>query len=134
MPQNDDAVLRIKKSASDLTEMALRHHGKRLAYDEASLTWIEEMIIDRVGQVLTGEDQRVLIGMVGAFLGEALIASYGGEWKEDSKYGWGVHSLLGGNNAFFPFAKTEKRFQRIEGESISGFFAFIPEVVRYRSA
>jgi hypothetical protein len=132
MPQQDNTVQGIKDSCREFCELALKHYGKRLTYDEASLRWVEEMIIDKVGQTLTGEDQRSLIGMVGSFLGEALIASYGGEWKQDPKFGWGVYSVLGGENAFFPFAKTEKRFKQEEGESISHFFVFIPEVLRRR--
>lgn len=69
-----------------------------------------------------------LIGVLGSFLGECLIAAAGGEWRH-SDAGWSV--TFPNNAKAFPFAKVEKQFAngRQAGDSILGFYDVAVRVV-----
>jgi len=67
--------------------------------------------------------------MIGCYLGECIIKTYGGTWKLHEGQ-WGV--FFDDSNAVFPFAKVSKQFQNGHdgGDSIFSFFEVISPVFR----
>lgn len=64
-----------------------------------------------------------LVGVLGSFPGECVIAATGGVWQwSEEDHGWGV--ALADNTYAFPFAKVRKQFENgaIDGNSILGFY------------
>lgn len=90
-------------------------------FNRDSVAWVEGYIErQRVQTDMTPELRDSLVNVLGAFLGECIIHTHGGEWRQD-QFGWGIHFDHG--NAAYPFAKMGKQFDNgIEaGDSILSF-------------
>jgi hypothetical protein len=68
------------------------------------------------------------VQLLGSFLGECIIHTYGGEWREEDD-NWGV--FFNNSNAAFPFSKVRKQLQNgaAGGDSVLGFFDLIGPVI-----
>jgi hypothetical protein len=92
-----------------------------LSYDEASVEWADGYI-GRVRAGVSADSVESISSLIGSFLGECVIANYGGRWRE-TENGTGV--CFDGNNCVFPFAKVQKHFLHGEGDSILSFYRTI---------
>ncbi|MBF0398491.1 MAG: hypothetical protein HQK78_17075 [Desulfobacterales bacterium] len=72
---------------------------------------------------LTPELCSGLVNTIGAFLGECIIAEYGGVW-EHTDDGWCVS--FDQTNRAFPFTKVRKQLENGPDDSIYSFFTVIP--------
>jgi hypothetical protein len=100
--------------------------GVELKLDEPSIEWADGFIERQ--RTLHGEDEnRGMSNVIGSFLGECIIANYGGSWRSDGQ-NWGVY--FDDSNAVFPFSKAQKQLAggHEDGESIHSFFTMIPLV------
>ena len=70
-----------------------------------------------------------LISHFAAFVGESLIARYGGEWSQDKSGEWGVS--LTGSAWVCPLIKVQKQFQNGPTDSVAAFFESIPDLDRH---
>ena len=82
----------------------------------------------RLQKDITRDDAEGLVQLIGSYLGECVIHTYGGAWREHDG-DWGV--FFNDSNAAFPFSKVRKQFDNgvSGGDSILGFFDIIPEVL-----
>ena len=67
------------------------------------------------------------VQVLGSYLGECMIHTYGGTWKEQEGE-WGV--FFDDSNAVFPINKVRKQFQNGREDSILSFFEVIREVFK----
>ena len=96
--------------------------------DKPSVEWVEGYI-ERMRTRLGGPPAPGLVGVIGSFLGQAIIAAGDGKWAEDPAHGIGIRFANG--DWCFPFAKVKKQFSDgLEGdESILGFYNVAIEYV-----
>ena len=67
---------------------------------------------------------------LGAYVGEAIIATYGGAWAYfDEVDQWGIRFDDG--NGAFPIAKVHKQLEDGEYDSVFSFFTTLPKLRRY---
>jgi hypothetical protein len=103
--------------------------GEQFGYNLESLRYVEGFI-ERF-RARTGVTEATIerwVQVFGSFLGECVIHTYGGEWREH-KGTWGIFfSEANDRNAAFPFAKVQKQFANglQGGDSIVSFFQLIP--------
>jgi hypothetical protein len=97
--------------------------GVELGYDGLSVEWVDGFI-ERQRVRFPGAAADGLVNVIGAFVGECVIANYGGRWRED-EHGWGV--FFDDGNAAYPFAKVRKQFDngREGGDSVHSFYETI---------
>lgn len=110
---------RMAVAAERLCEMFRRDAKVELAYDEASVEWLDRFIEHRrTRQEDPGRDR--LIHAIGAFLGECTRRRLGGHWGLWQEMA-GIQ--LPSGNIVFPLNKTAKQFDngRAAGDSILGF-------------
>ncbi|MCA1642634.1 MAG: hypothetical protein LC785_11950 [Acidobacteria bacterium] len=100
--------------------------GVELAYDEASVEWADGYV-GRVRASVSEDAVGWISNLIGSFLGECVIANYGGRWRETED---GVGVCFDGDNCAFPFAKVQKHFLHGEGDSILGFYKTIGVVFK----
>ncbi|HYN85772.1 MAG TPA: hypothetical protein VER32_10985 [Pyrinomonadaceae bacterium] len=102
--------------------------GVELGYDESSVEWADGFV-ERQRERFR-DDATGLVNVVGSFLGECVIANFGGRWSEHETGGWGV--LFDAGTTAFPFAKVSKQFAngREGGDSIHSFYTTIPVILR----
>jgi hypothetical protein len=108
---------------------SLSEFGAKFEYDRKSVTWVEEFIEQqRLRKDITADDIEGLVEVIGAYLGECVIHTYGGAWREHNGT-WGV--FFNDSNAAFPFSKVRKQFDNGVGggDSILSFFDVIPQVL-----
>lgn len=102
--------------------------GVHLRYDRASVERLDGYI-GRVRLTLDESSVDGLTNSVGSFLGECIIANYGGEWRE-AEGPWGV--FFSGRNdrsAAFPLNKVRKHILNGEGDSMLSFYDVLPVVL-----
>jgi hypothetical protein len=70
------------------------------------------------------------VSLLGAFLGEAIIATYGGAWQQ-SEQGLALSIQSGGQvHILQPFEKVHKRLTNGSEDSLHFYFAtFLPQVL-----
>jgi hypothetical protein len=97
---------------------------KDVALDADSVAWVEGFIENARGRYVgvEGGVPEGLVGLIGSYLGEAIIAETGGQWIEDDAGRLAVAFPNG--EAVYPFAKVEKQFELgvAGGESILSFY------------
>jgi len=106
---------------------------EQFGYNHESIRWIEGFIEQQRSQgSVTPETTANLIQTIGSFLGECIIHSYGGTWKQTGDQ-WGI--FFDESNAVFPFNKVTKQFQNglTSGDSILSFFELIGPVILKKS-
>lgn len=72
------------------------------------------------------EDRDNLVSHLGAFLGEAIIENYAGEWDFDEQ-GW--HVRFDEKNRAYPLGKVAKQLANGGEDSIYDFFCFVPLIL-----
>ena len=116
------------KAEAEKVVAAMRDQlGVELNYDKESVAWLEGYI-DRIRPQLTNESYSGLATALGAYLGESIIATYGGSWDYfEEQDQWGIR--LGEKSAAFPFSKVHKQLKDGEFESILSFFTILPRII-----
>lgn len=98
--------------------------GSDFGYDAQSVAWLDGYIErQRVRADITPQTIDGLVNVFGSYLGECIIACYGGYWEEENGQ-WRVS--FDRDNAANPFAKVRKQFQNGSEDSIKSFFEVIP--------
>jgi len=108
------------RQAAELFARLSKDAGRELGYDEAGVEWADQYAA-AVRPVESDDQLRVQSALVGAYLGEALIASYGGAWREDEGE-WGV-DLADGRRAF-PFRAAMEQLRDGEASILALFRSF----------
>jgi len=122
---------RFREMAEKLITTMGAQSGLELGYDDASVEWVDGFV-ERQRVRFQGEEAQGLVNVIGAFLGECVIANHGGRWRED-EHGWGV--FFDDGNAAYPFAKVRKQFDngREGGDSVHSFYETIGVLFNKRS-
>jgi hypothetical protein len=97
------------------------------APDRASLEWIDGYLTRMHGARVDGTLQAPtvdgLVQVVGSFVGEAVIRTYGGSWGQRDG-DWAV--VFDEHNAAFPFTKVAKHLENGPEDSVLSFFDCLP--------
>jgi len=99
-------------------------------YSAESVEWLAGYIERLRAQGASEADLGQYTSVFGSFLGEAILASFGGQWALD-EHGW--HIAFDARNKAYPFAKVEKQIHNGLEDSIAGFYSVIPTVFARRS-
>lgn len=106
------------REAAALFAKLSRDAGRELTYDQAGVEWASQYV-EAVRPVETEDQLRVHTALVGAYLGEALLAQHGGAWVEDEGE-WAVE--LPDGTRLHPFRATMEHLREGSGSSILGLF------------
>src|SRR4051812_20860053 len=98
----------IHLNAQLVIESTKQQFGQTLAYDQASVEWLDEYIERLRKQKYAEEDIDKLINVFGSFLGECIRHQFGGQWV-DEQDNWLIR--FDPQNAVFPFNKVLKQFK-----------------------
>jgi hypothetical protein len=93
--------------------------GFPFGYDRRSVEWLDGYIERIRTRNWTGEESNQLVANLGSFLGEAILAGFGGAWACDAA-GW--HIRFDEQNRAYPFVKVAKHFTNGAEDSILGFY------------
>ena len=108
---------RLREAAALFVKLA-RDAGRELELDESGVEWAQQYV-DAVSPVESPDQLRVQSALVGSYLGESLIAVYGGEWS-DADGEWAVD--LGERGRVHPFRVTEAQLRDGSGQSVIDVF------------
>ena len=95
-------------------------------FDRAAVEWLDGFVNRQHEQ---GDPNNVnnLVNTLGAFFGECILHTYGGEWFQDDS-GWCVR--FDAKNAAYPFAKLKKHLLNGAEDSVLSMFDIIPVVFK----
>jgi hypothetical protein len=97
-------------------------------YNHESVKWLDGFIErERSRRDINTVGTAKLIQVLGSYLGECVIHTYGGTWREQ-KGEWGV--FFDDSNSVFPFNKVLKQFRNGREDSILSFFEIIALVFK----
>ena len=121
----------IRANAEHIISLAHKHLGRNIGYDQSGVEWLDAYI-----QTLHNDsnpESEELISVLGSYLGECIIHTFGGHWAEIDGT-WGVQ--FDSRNAAFPFSKVAKQLDHGAEDSVLNFFTAIPLIFlnRGRSA
>lgn len=124
MPVGAERLEQIKANVAFALQEFRELADKDVTLDAESVAWVERFIESARGRYL-GVDGGVpegLVGLIGSYLGEAIIAETGGQWVEDAAGRLAVAFPNG--EAVYPFTKVEKQFAQglAGGESVLSFY------------
>ncbi|HET7461923.1 MAG TPA: hypothetical protein VFJ82_11775 [Longimicrobium sp.] len=108
------------REAAELFANLSRDAGRELTYDDAGVAWADQYV-EAVRPVESEDQLRVHTALVGAFLGEALLARHGGAWVDDEGE-WAVELADGTRLHPFRAAMAQLREGSEGGESILTVF------------
>ena len=117
----ENAALVIK-SCQDLVDF-------EFGFDERSVAWLADYIEQLKARGFFQKDSEGFASILGCYLGEAIIATYGGYWHGDGKYP--LHVVIKGDLKLFPFAKVHKQIAHgvDAGDSIAGLYRSVPAIL-----
>lgn len=106
----------------------------QFGYDAQSVAYLDTFI-DRQGESFRASEQSSdrIVSLLGAFVGEAIIATYGGEWQQGDD-GLSIVVQSGGQVHFVrPFHKVHKRLTNGQEDSLHFYFStFLPQAFAQR--
>ena len=116
----------IKANAELANQQFLEISDVEFGYNAPSVQWLDGYI-ERQRSRPESDDIQVerLADVLGCWLGECIIACYGGDWAEIDGV-WGV--AFDESNTAFPLSKVKKHFQNGSSDSVLSFFETIPVV------
>lgn len=118
-----------KEIAKNVVSQMREELGVELKYDRESIEWLDGYI-NRIRPQLKKESYSGLAIALGAYLGQTIIATYGGAWGYFEKLDqWGVR--FGDESGAFPFSKVYKQFEDGEFESVLSFFTALPLILNH---
>lgn len=108
------------------TDSGIPHFG----YNADSVAYLDGFI-DRQGESFRANPQAAsrLVSMLGSFVGEATIATYGGQWQDSGDRVCIALTNDKGTHFIFPFDKVAKRLSNGPEDSLAYFFAAIPQAI-----
>ena len=102
-----------------LVRLARHVFRREIRYDEESIKWLAWLI--EFSRNKPQEQVKMnLKTSIGCFLGETIIARYGGEWVVTESRDMGVR--LPDQTVAFPFLKVSKQFNNGDADNIWGMF------------
>ncbi|MBX7080920.1 MAG: hypothetical protein K1X88_17105 [Nannocystaceae bacterium] len=114
-----DPFRRELRDAADSLVRSLQRVGLELGYDRDGVAALDAYI-ERNRSYWSSDDRERLTGSIGAFLGECMVETYGGSWRDDPARGPGV-ALPTGDTAF-PLTKAGKHIRGDASDSVLSFF------------
>ncbi|XYH92783.1 hypothetical protein ACMHYB_33560 [Sorangium sp. So ce1128] len=125
MSDEAEALAGIRANAEMVVEKLGTSSGlDNFGFDARSVEWVDGFIErQRVREDVGPEFVGRMVNVLGSYLGESIIRTYGGRWSF-GEYGWCVE--FDARNAAYPFAKVQKQFSNGSGDSIYSFFSAIP--------
>ena len=91
--------------------------GEKVAIDRSGVAWVDGLI-ERNRSEWDEQDRKRLTRLLGSFVGEAMIAEFGGRWI----WGHGLGVDIGEQFVAFPLARVGEWIDGGEGDSVLGFF------------
>lgn len=122
----EDIPAQLKEAAQSVVRVFKDQLAQDLTYDKEGVAALDAYI-EQIRETTEPEVRDALITSFGAFLGETMIAVYGGHWGEHDG-SWGV--LIADKIWGFPFAKVHKHFTDGTGDSIRSFFTAVPALLK----
>ena len=114
---------RLHAAAEQLVKQFADGNVAHLKFDLAGVRWVDGYINRNRKEFPRGQREG-LVGYLGAFVGECIIAIYGGKWILADHGVWGVQATK--HVWCDPRSKVEKHFDESEGQSVAYFVEFIP--------
>jgi len=125
------AIEQIKANAAWVQENFSPESGLAdFGYNAESIAYLDQFISRNIEGEPDEQLRAKYVSLLGAFLGETLVACYGGQWIETD--GFPIIQVERGESihAIQPFGKVEKRIINGETESLAFFFKdFIPAIL-----
>jgi hypothetical protein len=126
------ALRQIQTNAAWVVEHFGRQSGiEPFAYTPESVAYLDEFL-DRQRAIVTASEASInkFVSTLGSYLGECILATYGGEWIE-SPQGLSIHIHTPTQfHVLFPFHKVHKRIVNGMEDSLGFYFAeFLPQVL-----
>jgi hypothetical protein len=122
----------IRANAAWVAENFGKHSAiEPFAYTAASVRYLDEFLGRQEAVVKASEDSvNKFVSLLGAYLGECIIAAHGGEWQESPE---GLAVLIRTKTKMHllkPFHKVYKRIVNGDEDNLEFYFAeFIPQVL-----
>ena len=111
----------------DLKAVAESFRAKlNLQYNAQSVKFIEEYIEQRKGSIHRMQ-KKSFIDSIGAFLGQCIIETYGGEWTYDEKNKVNCVAITD-VQLVYPIGKVMKQFENGLEDSVYSLYNVIPVV------
>jgi hypothetical protein len=119
----------IRSNAELVRSVAKKSLGVDAGYDEDGVRWLDQYI-EGQRDAATEELKDRLPNTLGAYLGECIRNTYGGEWIQD-EMGWGLR--INEKLTVYPFSKVSKQLSNPEGDSVLALFMTIPALLQRTS-
>ncbi|MFI4862281.1 MAG: hypothetical protein ACIAXF_16575 [Phycisphaerales bacterium JB063] len=108
-------------------ESGLSHFG----YDAQSVAYLDTFL-DNQGESFRANEQSAdrIVSLLGAFVGEAIVATYGGDWQQSETSLSIAIETSGQIQIVQPFHKVHKRLMNGQQDSLHFYYAtFLPQVL-----
>lgn len=115
----------LRANADHVVRLFREQYNTALTCDQTGVECID-LFINHFREYLGAFDRAILRRMLAAFVGEAIIRTFGGAWvKKEGE--WCVQV----NEAIWacPFTKVAKQFKNGPKESVAGYFTLIPTLL-----
>jgi len=116
----------LEENAALVVKNFTSHTEFEFGLNQASVEWVDGFINrQRAREDFSPSLVDGLTSTLGSFLGECIIAAYGGAWD---KTDGGLGIVFDDKNAAYPINKVRKHLENGEEDSIYSFFTMIPLV------
>jgi hypothetical protein len=105
------------KETAEKFRAVIENNGGPSDYGEAMVAFVDDFVENARGTMTEMADQYT--ALIGAVLGESLVAAYGGEWR-DTGNAWVVR--MPDDTAVWPFAAARKQLEGGAEDSILALF------------
>jgi hypothetical protein len=115
----------IREAAQFVCERAREHLGSGFGFNLVGVKWLAGFIEETCRQGDTGYHAASVLP-VGAFLGECIINTFGGDWVKDDG-GWLVR--INSNFVANPFGRVRRHLENGPSDCVLSYFEVIPSLI-----
>lgn len=119
-----DRLAEIEANARLVCRTAAEELDAEIGFDRAGVQWLDGFIQRQHNQGPGQSENGGLADVLGCYLGQCIIATYGGSWRETAT-GLGV-SFDPKHVVAYPLAKVRKHLQAGASDSVLSMFDVIP--------
>ena len=121
-PTPEELARECREAADNAVEWIRSMTGIELDFSPPSLAVLDK-VLEQLVQTLTSDDHEVTVVLIGSYLGEVILGTFGGRWETGDVFtGPGLRGLEGKEIMISPFSRVRQALTNLEPDHIAVYW------------
>jgi hypothetical protein len=133
-PTPEELARECREAADNAAEWIRSMSGIELDFSPPSLVVLDK-VLEQLVQTLSRDDHEVTVVLLGSYLGEVILRTFGGRWETGDIFtGPGLRGLAGKEITISPFSRIRQALTNIEPSHLASYWNVVIERINKSEA